>query len=93
MRATVGIVEDAKCFWSPTVEQWLVVQGPLQNPTTVIPPRNQTGAPDCWDDQEQQILYNTSIGANTNPGPRYGAPAFLFLRKRSPNEYAARQIN
>ena len=88
--STIGIVEDAKCFWSPTVAQWNVVQAALQSQTTQFP--QGTGAPDCWATQPRQILYKTSIGPNTNPPPQQGAPAFLFLRKRSPAEPAVRQI-
>jgi hypothetical protein len=85
-----NIVEDAKCFWSPKVAEWGRTQTALQSQTTVFPSDN--GASGCWIDQPRQILYKSSIGANTNEGPRYGAPAFLLLRKRTASEPAVRQI-
>jgi len=89
--STQGIIEDAKCLWSPRTAQWALVQAALQSQTTVFP--SGTGSPSCWQSSGRQILYKTSIGLNANGGDYAGAPAFLFVRERSANDPAVRQIN
>jgi hypothetical protein len=85
-----GTSSDSSCnslaFWTPTSAQWSNVQAAIASQTTTFP--SNTGAPtySSWSTQNQQIVYNTAVGTQSN-----GAPYFLFLRYRQSLVAAALQ--
>jgi hypothetical protein len=84
------IVAGSKCYWSPTFDQWQVVQQAIQLGTTIFP--TNTGAPACWSTNKRQIVYKASIGLNQRGGNYQNAPAFVFVRQRQSNQPSAIQI-
>ncbi|MFB3815952.1 MAG: hypothetical protein ACE14L_17750, partial [Terriglobales bacterium] len=75
---------NALAFWTPTSTQWQTVQAAISSGTTTFP--SGTGAPTfaSWSNQNQQILFMSSVGTQSN-----GAPNFLFLAFRNSTQTAA----
>ncbi len=88
---TGAIVENATCFWSPTTAEWTIVEDAFSSGTTTFP-ENLLG-PNCYLESERQILIKTSVADNNSGGKWAGAPAFLFIQKRSPTAPAVRRID
>jgi hypothetical protein len=82
---------SALAFWTPDLgqpsgntPQWNAVQAAISSGTAQFP--TGTGAPtySSWSTTNQQILYVSSVGTQSN-----GAPNFLFLANRSSTQAAA----
>ncbi len=84
-------VADAKCFASPTPDDWNYHISPaLQSKTTVYPGplAQETG---CFFRANRQIVYKTSVGTNANYKGSV-VPAFVFVQWRDPSYPAVIQI-
>jgi len=78
-------------FFSPTTAEWAIVDQALLNPSTTLP--SIPGLPFDYNGQPHitQIVYFPIVGDNPYiPGFQ---PAFLFVRKRNPDQNAVVQIN
>lgn len=85
------IVGGAQCFFSPTADQWKEIQEAFTLGSTSVPVI--TDDPGCFPRSIRQFVIKASIGASTRGGIFQGAPAFVFVRRRQPNEPAVVQIN
>jgi len=73
-------VGGSTCFFSPSLTDWTNIDAALQSETTTYPSIPSGNDPGCFSKSSPstQIVYKSSIGANTNK-----APAFVFERQRS----------
>lgn len=84
-------VADAKCFASPTPNDWnLHILPTLQSGSTIYPAPlvQETG---CFNQANRQIVYKSSVGNNIGYGGAQ-VPAFVFVQWRLPSSPAVIQI-
>jgi hypothetical protein len=82
-------------FWSPTASQWATVNELLSSRANEMPtPKGVTGISFFYGGNPNitQIVYFPAVGPRNGGDPSRPIPAFLFIRRRTPDQPAAVQF-